>query len=271
MVRNELSVRKLSDAIVANLEKRILEGVIKAGDKLPPERELAASLGVSRTALREAIQKLGSRGLLLSRQGGGTFVTDSLEASLAGPWQGLLAGHPELRDDLLECRRALLAQLAEWAASRRTAEELSLLAACADAWGNEAANAVAVSSSAASQRDVARQDDAGEQALAADDAFHQALFEAAHNVFAAHVMAALSRLLHADMALAFEALAHAPAAFSLLRDQYRAIFTAVRDQNPQAARAAVCLHGDFIRETLLDALRSASRRDAAASRLSRPL
>ena len=80
---SRVNVPRLSDAIVRQLESMILEGSLKAGDALPPERALAEQFGVSRPSLREAIQKLAARGLLVSRQGGGTYVSDQLEASFS--------------------------------------------------------------------------------------------------------------------------------------------------------------------------------------------
>ncbi|MFW9609949.1 MAG: GntR family transcriptional regulator, partial [Aquaspirillum sp.] len=50
--------RRLSDEVMTELENMILAGRFKAGEKLPPERELATRFGVSRPSLREAIQKL---------------------------------------------------------------------------------------------------------------------------------------------------------------------------------------------------------------------
>ena len=70
--------RRLADDIVAQLETMILEGTLKAGERLPAERVLAERFGVSRPSLREAIQKLAAKGLLISRHGGGTFVAESL-------------------------------------------------------------------------------------------------------------------------------------------------------------------------------------------------
>ena len=67
---------RLADVVAREIEQRVLEGRLKVGDRLPSERDLSVELGVSRASLREAIHKLASRGLLESRQGGGTFVTD---------------------------------------------------------------------------------------------------------------------------------------------------------------------------------------------------
>ena len=127
MSANKVQVPRISDAVAASLEKRILEGSLKPGDRLPPERELATELGVSRPSLREAIQKLASKGMLQSRQGGGTYVTDRLESTFSDPWQAMMGSHPNLREDLLEFRRMLEGQAAEWAAERATEADLQRL------------------------------------------------------------------------------------------------------------------------------------------------
>ncbi|MEI2770636.1 MAG: GntR family transcriptional regulator, partial [Candidatus Competibacter sp.] len=86
---------KVSDAIVSQIEQLILEGVLKPGERLPPERELAQELSVSRPSLREAITTLKSRGLLQSRRGGGNFVVDVVAPVLTDPLIELLKKHPK--------------------------------------------------------------------------------------------------------------------------------------------------------------------------------
>jgi DNA-binding FadR family transcriptional regulator len=65
--------------------------------------------------------------MLQSRQGGGTYVTAVLEASFFDPWQEMMGSHPNLREDILEFRRMLEGQAAEWAAERATDADLSVL------------------------------------------------------------------------------------------------------------------------------------------------
>ena len=55
---------KISDVIMGQLEEMVLEGTLKPGQKLPPERELAKQFEVSRPSLREAVQKLSAKGIL---------------------------------------------------------------------------------------------------------------------------------------------------------------------------------------------------------------
>ncbi len=112
--------RRLSDDIVSQLETMILEGTLKAGERLPAERALAERFGVSRPSLREAIQKLAARGLLVSRQGGGNYVADSLGSTFSDPLLQLLESNPEAQRDLLEFRHTLEGSCAFYAAQRAT-------------------------------------------------------------------------------------------------------------------------------------------------------
>lgn len=242
---------RLSDTVARQLEQRILEGALKAGDRLPAERELSLTLGVSRPCLREAIQKLASKGLLYSRQGGGTFVADHLSDALADPWAQMLASHPALNDDLLEFRALLESQCAEWAAVRATpADQLRLdqcLKAATAAVGTLNADAV----------------------CEADQSFHQALAEAAHNAFAAHMMSVVQGLLQKDILFNLGELISVPVASRMLIEQWTGIVDAVRQQNTAAARQAALTHAGFFRETLNQAQRAQARREVSELRADR--
>ncbi len=130
MAYSKIRQPKLSDVIEQRLEYLILEGTLHPGEKLPPERELAKQFGVSRPSLREAIQCLEAKGLLLRRQGGGTFVQTNLWQSFSNPLAELLADHPESQFDLLETRHALEGTAAYYAALRGTDEDLARICDC---------------------------------------------------------------------------------------------------------------------------------------------
>lgn len=245
----KLQVPRISDAIASSLERRILEGSLKPGDRLPPERELAAELGVSRPSLREAIQKLASKGMLHSRQGGGTYVTDRLESTFFDPWRDMMGSHPNLREDLLEFRRMLEGQAAEWAAERATDADLERLAQAFDALTR------------------AFDGDDLDRRSACDIAFHQAICEASHNALIGHLAAAMLRLMQDNIHLNLGELRNVPGAGMLLKNQHKALFDAIYDHKPAAARAAAQTHIDFVQETLAQSLRSAARRETAARRL----
>ncbi|MEU9775749.1 GntR family transcriptional regulator [Streptomyces sp. NPDC047968] len=130
MAYSKIRQPKLSDVIEQQLEYLILEGTLRPGEKLPPERELAKQFDVSRPSLREAIQRLEAKGLLLRRQGGGTFVQTNLWQSFSDPLAELLADHPESQFDLLETRHALEGIAAYYAALRGTDEDLARIRDC---------------------------------------------------------------------------------------------------------------------------------------------
>jgi DNA-binding FadR family transcriptional regulator len=105
-----------SHDVVDGLKQMILDGQLQAGQRLPAEKELAATLGVSRGSLREGVHALGTLGILESRHGDGTYVTTLDPALLLAP-VGFVA---ELQDDaaafhavrrLLETEAAGLAAL----------------------------------------------------------------------------------------------------------------------------------------------------------------
>lgn len=119
---------------VERLLQAIRLGVTVPGERLPPERELATRLGVSRVTLREAIRALAGAGYVESRRGryGGTFVTATLPPTAGGRARGELAA--EL-DDVLRLRWVLETGAAELAAGRApgTADHRHLRAALAEA------------------------------------------------------------------------------------------------------------------------------------------
>ena len=103
------------------------EGHFRDGDKLPPERALAESFGVSRSSVREAIRALAEKGLLESRQGDGTYVRvpdiEPLKEAIleAVDSEGLMF------DEVTEYRRIVEPGIAEIAAVRHTSEQLDRL------------------------------------------------------------------------------------------------------------------------------------------------
>jgi GntR family transcriptional repressor for pyruvate dehydrogenase complex len=248
---NKVQVPRISDAVASTLERRILEGSLKSGDRLPPERELAVELGVSRPSLREAIQKLASKGMV-HQPPGRWHLRHRCPARV--DFLRPLAGHdgfsyPNLREDMLEFRRMLEGQAAEWAAERATDADLQRLEQSFEAL------------------QAAFDSDDTERRSAADIAFHQAVGDAAHNVLLGHLSAALLRLMHDNIRLNLGELKTVPAASRLLMTQHAAIHAAVRERKPQAARSAAETHIDFVRETLAQTLRSVARRETAERRL----
>jgi GntR family transcriptional repressor for pyruvate dehydrogenase complex len=113
---------RLYEQVLERLRAYVSEAGLKAGDKLPAERELAASLGVSRASVKQAIVVLEVQGLVEARHGGGTYlVRDTLDVE---PVEQLVERRKRL-PEVLEAREALETKLAELAAERRTEDELA--------------------------------------------------------------------------------------------------------------------------------------------------
>ena len=117
-----------SDHVIDHVKRMIGSGELKAGDRLPIEKDLAAQLGVSRGSLREAVRSLATLGVLETRQGDGTYVTQLDPSSLLRPlefWAGLQEATQSV--DLLAVRRVLETESAGLAAVRLTDDELAAL------------------------------------------------------------------------------------------------------------------------------------------------
>lgn len=119
-----------AEEVVTRLRELIQRGEISAGDRLPPERDLAKLLGVSRPTLRAGIRSLSTVGILQSRQGAGTFVAEADESpTLDSSQLRLLAAlNGFTSDEMFEARVALEMSIAGLAAERATSEQMTLLA-----------------------------------------------------------------------------------------------------------------------------------------------
>lgn len=244
-----LEAPRLADVIARDLEQRVLEGSYRPGDRLPAERELAATLGVSRSSLREAIQKLVTRGLLQSRQGGGTYVTDRLEAGFSEPWEEMLQSHPAVGEDLLEFRHMLEASAAAWAAQRATEADRERLrrsfAAMVKAFDGD---------------DL-------EQKVEQDLGFHMAIAEASHNVVVGHLTASLLRVMRDQLRRNLAELTRVPEHGAQIMAQHGAILEAIEAGAPDRAKESAATHIGFVRERLAETLRAQSRSERALRRL----
>lgn len=117
---------RLAEAVVDQISRGIREGVHRPGSKLPPESDLQVALGVSRMVVREAISRLAALGLVVTRQGAGTFVRDA-----DSPAAFDLAPADSVRDleAMLELRMSLETEAASLAAQRRDDADLVAMVA----------------------------------------------------------------------------------------------------------------------------------------------
>ena len=124
------------DAVVEGLRGRILSGSLQPGTSLPPERELASQLAVSRATLREGLSILSQMGLLSIHRGrtGGAVVTAPPATIVSASIALLFQTRAVTAGQLCEFRRALEVEAAQLAAVRRSPQELKEIATSLDAY-----------------------------------------------------------------------------------------------------------------------------------------
>lgn len=239
----KIEAEKLSHAVERQIELLILRGILKPGERLPGERDLAERLGVSRPSLREAVAALQDKGLLATKAGAGIFVADVLGAAFSPALIRLFSAHDEAVFDYLALRRDFEALAAARATEFGTDTDLSVI------------------DTAFQQMAAAKPSPSAEAAL--DAAFHMAIFEASHNVILIHMMRAMFALLKEGVFYNRQAMFDQRTTRAALLDQHRTINSAIQARDAPAAQAAVTAHLDFIEATLRSRA-DAARHDAVA-------
>lgn len=250
MTRDDVRPARLADAVAERLEQLILEGVLRPGERLLPERDLAEKLNVSRPSLREALQKLEEKALLETTREG-TIVAHLVGASLTDPLSQLLQSHPETTFDYLEFRAGVEGMAAALAAQRATDIDRQAMQDCI-----------------ARMRAAHGEDDSTVEADADTD-LHLAIYEAAHNVVLLHIMRGLAGMLRKDVFYNRNRLYAQPGVRELLLDQHTAIVAAVMQGDSEAARAAAERHINFTHKTLRDIRDAEARLEVSLRRLGR--
>ena len=206
------------DRVTAHVRHLIETGELQPGDRLPGERDLARTLGVSRPTVRSGLKALEAMGVVLSRRGVGTFIADG-PPDLGREPLGLLAAlHGFTPDEMFEARRVLEVGVAGLAAEHAAAEH--------------------VASMAEELTEMFSAVEDPQAFLLHDVRFHQALASGCGN----RVLAALVEMVAAQF---YEQRSQTVARARDLRESaemHRRIFRAVRSQNPEAARNAMAEH-----------------------------
>ncbi|MDQ8702476.1 FadR/GntR family transcriptional regulator [Streptomyces sp. LHD-70] len=206
---------RLYEQVVDRLRDHVTESGLRAGDRLPAERELAQRLGVSRASVKQAVVVLEVQGLVEVRHGGGTYLRkDSLEVE---PVEELVERRRRL-PDVLDAREALETKLAELAAERRTDEDLAVLRAALDHMAEELA--------------------ADGHGTEGDRRFHAGVTAAAHSALLADFMRSIAEQITESR---HESLRQ-PGRPERSLAQHHAILDAIEARRPAAAAAAMRRH-----------------------------
>ena len=123
----KVEAAKLSQAVVRQIERLILQGILKPGERLPSERDLSERMAVSRPSLREAIATLEEAGLLVTRPGSGIYVADVQGSAFSPALITLFSTHDEAVADYLAFRRDMEGLAAERAARLGSASDLQVI------------------------------------------------------------------------------------------------------------------------------------------------
>ena len=195
----------------------VVERHITAGEKLPNEVELARTLGVSRTTLREAIQALISQNVLEVRRGRGTFVSSEIENINDYGFSALDRVQGELRD-LFELRAIFEPSAARLACRRASPEELKEILTRGEA--------------------VEQCIRTGQDRTAADREFHTAIVRATHNEF----MMRLLPMIHQAIAAAVESGQHKEQLAEDTRQDHGLLMDFLKKRDGVGAEHAMAIH-----------------------------
>ena len=242
---------KVADEIVEQIERLVLEGVLRPGDQLPAERDLAGQFGVSRPTLRQALAELEGSGLLVARQGGGTYVADVMRSVFAEPIIGLFGKHEKATSDYLEFRAGIEAMAARWAAMRATAADREIL------------------SSIMRKMEQAHELENPDEEARLDVELHIAVSDASHNIVLIQSLRSIYNLLQHGVFYNRHLLYGYKNGRSQLLKQHRAIFDAVMSRDPDSAEQAVRNHMEFVGRAWRESDAEAQRELTAAKRLNR--
>ncbi len=215
----EIQHGRLYEQIVDQIEKRILNGDLEPGDKLPSEPELAKQFCVSRTAIREAMKALTQKGLVVVQPGRGTYVIDSTSSAMRDSIDLFVRiGSIEGIVDLLGVREILEPEIASLAANRALPDQIAEMTEAVEAMDNAINNPEAF--------------------IEADLDFHLALARATHNTLIPVLIDSLVVLLREHRKRA----ASVKGGIERSQPYHKAILKAVIEKDAELARDTMRRH-----------------------------
>ena len=214
-----------TDLVLYGIKKMIIDGHLRAGSKLPNEKDLAEALGTSRGSLREGVRALCIMGVLETRQGDGTYVTSLDASTLLSPMTFLVDLHSPVNTGHLQTvRRILESEAAASAALRITDEDIVKAELVLDSIENIISGIVDVDYDAVMEADIA---------------FHKIIARSSGNPALEAIIDSLgSRTIRSRT---WRAINEKGAIPSAQRD-HRGILAALRDHEPEHARLRMAIH-----------------------------
>lgn len=217
----------VAEQVVQQILGLIQSGNLKPGQQLPPERELATILEVSRPSLREALRALSVLGVVKIRQGGGVYVSALDPESLLGPIHFFISLDDHNIEDLFEARILVESAITKLAAQKISDDQLTLLRGLV---GDEDGLL-----------------DDPQRFIEADVEFHQAIFDAAENSFLGRVATSLHVLGRASR----EITGYIPGVLKNSIKDHQRVLAALEQRDPKRAGAAMERHLRNVRAAYL--------------------
>ncbi len=219
---------RVSGMVFEQLRELIYKGDFKPDQQLPTERDLAASLQVSRTSVRNAIDKLVKLGLLNQIQGQGTFVS-SPETRDGNPLSELMTTDEATYTDLLEVRMGLECNASRLAATRAGAKDLASMRDCLEEMAADLATTKTISTSA-------------------DTAFHMAVAFAAKNPVLLNLTRNFYDFLYIGIKKNLARMKENEPAYREVLEQHWTVYRHIADRRPQQAHDAMRSHILFVQD-----------------------
>lgn len=207
-----------AEQVVTRVRQMIERGEAHSGDRLPPERELAVQLGVSRPSVRSGLKSLAAMGVVRIRQGAGTFITGGPPALDSQPLSFLAALHGFTRAQMFEARLVLEVAVAGLAAERGAAERV--IAISDEITGMFASL------------------DAPDRFLEHDIRFHQAVAATCDNPILVSIVEMISTLFREFRRVSIGRARD----LKQSAEEHRLIYQAIRARDPERARRAMDEH-----------------------------
>lgn len=235
MTLKPIKPKRISDQVFEQLRELIYKGEFRPGAQIPPERDLAQSMEVSRTSVRNAINKLVTMGLLEHRQGQGTFVS-SPESRSGNPLVAAMGAEEATIEDLLEVRMGLECNSALLAARRATRVDITSMEKCL----KEMEDDLVVSGRISAESDVA---------------FHMAITFATRNPVIIHLMRSFYDFLFVGIKTNLVHLYMERGSLDEIMDQHRRIFASIKGRDSEGAFKGMQEHisfvGNYFREKMI--------------------
>ncbi|MBD7911274.1 MULTISPECIES: FadR/GntR family transcriptional regulator [Clostridium] len=218
---------KVYEQIIDQFKAMIADGTLKKGDKLPSERELVSQLGVSRSAIREALSALQMIGFVESRHGEGNFIKENFEESLIDPFLLIFMLNGSDKEQIFELRRVIEVETAALAAKKITDKEIEELKECLNKL-NEVEDE--------------------EEKVKYDKRFHYNIAKASKNILILNMLNAVSSLMDSFISEARGKILMVEENRSILMRQHEEILEGLVKKDSEVASKAMSEHLDLIYE-----------------------